>query len=70
MEMHELLPELLASRKVEEGPDRSRAKAGRKRILDVNAWLQCFAVFVSVVASESPEAVPELMAYMSTIIGG
>lgn len=65
VELHELLPELLTNQKVEEGP---RAKTGRKRTLDMNAWLQCFAVFVSVVSREAPESVPELMAYMGTIM--
>ena len=68
VEMHELLPELLTNHNAEEGRERSRARAGRKRTLDINAWLQCFGVFVSVVAKESPEAVPELMAYMGTMI--
>ncbi len=35
---------------------------------DVDVWLQCFAVFVSVVSKDFPEAVPELMAYMGSII--
>ncbi len=31
-------------------------------------WLQCFAVFVGVVANYEPEVVPGLMAYMVSII--
>ena len=41
---------------------------GSKRVQDIGAWLQCFAVFVGVVEKSSPEAVPRLMAYMISII--
>ena len=69
IEMHELLPELLANQKAEEGAEQPGGrKKPRRCILDVNAWLQCFAMFVGVVARESPEAVSELMAYMVHII--
>lgn len=69
IEMHELLPDLLTNRRAEDGSEKpaSRAK-GRKRVQDISAWLQCYAVFVSVVARSNPEAVPELMAYMAGII--
>ena len=67
--MHELLPELLANQKGEDCSEKhtSRAK-GRKRVQDIDVWLQCYAVFVSVMARHSPETVPELMAYMVNII--
>ena len=69
VEMHELLPELLASQKGEDCSEKhtSRAK-GRKSVQDIDVWLQYYAVFVRVVARHSPETVPELMAYMVNII--
>ena len=67
--MQELLPELLANQKGEECSDKhTRQAKGRKRVQDIEVWLQCYAVFVSVVARDSPETVPELMAYMVNII--
>ena len=31
-------------------------------------WVQCFSTYVSVLAPAHPETIPELMAYMSTIV--
>jgi len=38
-----------------------------RAITDIFTWLQCFAAYVSVQGLESPELIPELMAYMITI---
>ena len=37
-------------------------------VTDIWSWLYCFGTYVSVLASFYPEAIPELMAYMSLII--
>ena len=37
-------------------------------ITDIWLWLHCFGTYVSVLGSSFPEAVPELMGYMSLII--
>ena len=69
IEMFELLPELLADQKARESMEKHPHQArGCKQVQDIGAWLQCFAVFVGVVANSSPEAVPRLMAYMISII--
>lgn len=69
VEMCELLPELLANQKVGDSDTKQPGRArGRKRVQEIGVWLQCFAVFVGVVAKSSPEAVPGLMAYMISII--
>ena len=66
MEMFKLLPE---DQKARDGMERQPSRArGRKRVQDIGVWLQCFAVFVGVVAKISPEAVLGLMAYMISII--
>ena len=44
---------------------RTRAK---KRLLNLHQWLQCFALYVGVMAPHYPARVPELMAYMVGII--
>ena len=69
IEMFELLQELLANQKAGESTEKQPHRArGHKRVQDIGAWLQCFAVFVGLVAKSSPEAVPRLMAYMISII--
>ncbi len=62
--MIDLLSEMWVLQKPEEavGKKPSQAKA-QKKLQDINVWLQCFAMFVEVVSSKSPECVPELMAY-------
>ena len=66
VELHELLPECLAESTDSTGPiPRSRA---RKRLNDISVWLQCFALYVGVLASSKPALVPDLMAYMISII--
>lgn len=39
----------------------------RKIIPDLATWVQCFSLYVAVVATKFPERIPELMAYQSTI---
>ena len=35
---------------------------------DTATWVQCFATYVGVLAGMSPEAIPELMAYLVHIV--
>ena len=65
VEMGELLPEFLAA-KDDEG-ETSKERRSRK-VTDIFTWLQCFSTYVSVRAPQSPYLIPELMAYMSTIV--
>ena len=66
IEMVDLLPEFWSTLK----PGESSAKRtkAKKRVQDINVWLQCFALYVGVMATKSPERVPELMAYMISIL--
>ena len=69
IEMFELLPDLLADQKAAESMEKQPHRVrGRKWVQDIGAWLQCFEVFMGVVAKSSPEAVLGLMAYMISII--
>ena len=63
VEMEELLPEVCTR-----GDVKPEAKRRSRRAHDIFTWLQCFGVYASVRGSHSPEMIPELMAYMSTII--
>ena len=44
------------------------SKAKRKPIKELNTWIQCFAVYIGVMAGKHPSAVPEMLAYMLTIM--
>ena len=47
---------------------RANRSSAKKRSQDINVWLQCYAIIVGVMATKSPEMVPELMAYMISIL--
>ena len=64
--MHELLPEFWHDQK-DGGKTTDKAKS-KKRALDLTVWLQCFAVYVGVLGPRFPAEVPELMAYMISIV--
>lgn len=38
------------------------------KVTDLFTWLQCFHSFVSVCAQPAPALIPELMAYVATIV--
>ena len=48
-------------------PDGISCKS-RRQIQDINIWLQCFATFITVMASKFPEYTSQLLAYMVTIL--
>ena len=71
--MSELLPEfwvpLGSSQQEGDPPDQPRTPARRRRkVTDIATWVQCFATYVGVLAGMSPEAIPELMAYLVHIV--
>ena len=37
-------------------------------VKDILTWVQCFASYISVLAQQYPSKMPQLMAYMCTII--
>ena len=39
-----------------------------RKVTDIFTWVQCFGTYVAVVTPVEPHLVPELMAYMGTII--
>jgi len=65
IDMNELLPEVQLFGEAEGG------KSGSKRptVTDILTWVQCFAVYISVLAPCYPDSIPELMAYMMEIVG-
>ena len=67
----ELLPEFWVRqpRELEREATRGRTRQARQ-VTDIFTWVQCFGTYVAVVAPVEPLAVPELMAYMGTIVRG
>ena len=63
--MSELLPEVWTPK---EGSEPEHKRRCGRRVLDIFTWLQCFGVYVSIRGMQSPSSIPELMAYMSTIV--
>ena len=63
IEMYELLPEFWTQKGEEtvgKPSTSSRAKA-KRWVQDISVWLQCFALYVSLMANKSPQHIPELM---------
>ena len=62
--MVELLPECLVE---DSAKPIARSKA-KNQLHDINMWLQCFGLYVGALAPAKPALVPDLMAYMISII--
>ena len=65
VEMSELLPEFWSRQ--EEGENKQVAARRRRQVTEIFTWVQCFCTYASVLSGSSPEAVPELLAYLVTI---
>ena len=69
VEMGELLPEFNVGSREEHGTSRADVRPRRSRsVTDILTWLQCYGMYVSVLAPSQPDLIPELMSYMSLII--
>ena len=71
VEMRDLMPETWPREEEESSGLRNVLILPKKRaapVTDIGTWVQCFAGYVSVLSSKFPKAVPELMAYMATIV--
>ena len=72
VDMAELLPEywgaahsLRSEAELTNGNPRPVVK---KKVTDILTWVQCFAVYTSIMASKNPEMVPALLAYLVCIL--
>ena len=69
IDMGELLPEFWSGLRDEDAEAMREAKVRRShKETDIFTWLQCFGSFVSVRAQQAPALIPELMAYIATIV--
>ena len=62
VDMGELLPEFWAPGEESSGKRRSR------KVTEILTWVRCFCTYSAVRGAHSPEMLPELMAYLSTIV--
>jgi len=70
VEMGDLLPEFWAGPREDDMEGNRREAKGRKsrKMTEIFTWLQSYASYVSVRTAKAPQLVPELLAYMSTVI--
>ena len=70
VDMAEMLPEYwgTAQNSKAETSFGNMRPAAKKKVTDIMSWVQCFAVYTSVMASKNPEAVPEMLAYLVCIL--
>ena len=66
--MGELLPEFWSVHRLDEGEWRDTKTRRSRQVTDIFTWLQCFGSYVAVLAVRRPHLIPEMMAYMGTII--
>ena len=67
IDMLEMLPELWACRS-DDNLTKAPTTRVRRPITDLKTWLKAFATYVAVMSQKNGGAVPELMAYMVSII--
>ena len=71
VDMAELLPEywgVVPGMKLGVETPNTSKPAGKKKVTNIMTWVQCFAMYTSVIAAKHPEATPELMAYLICIL--
>ena len=69
VDMGELLPEFWSTPRDEDTDGKHDAKARRSRkVTDIHTWVQCFSTYVATRATHAPQLIPELMAYLATIV--
>ena len=72
IDMSELLPEFWdhSPPKPADSQNSTQQLPARRtrRVTDIATWIQCYASYVGVLSGTSPEAVPELMAYLVHIV--
>ena len=51
-----------------QGEGSNNSKTARREIPDILSWIQCFGIYVSVMASKFPGRVPNMLAYQTTLV--
>ena len=48
--------------------DTPSSAPGRREVLDLFSWVQCFGVYTAVVSAKNPEKVQQLLAYQAMVV--
>ena len=69
VDMSELLPDRLGCSKASISEDKSWGTKSKKRaVANILEWIQCFSIYIAIVAQKSPERIPDLLGYQALII--
>ena len=69
MDMSELLPDRLGCAKTTTSDDKSLGTKSKKRaVANILEWIQCFSIYIAIIAQKSPERIPDLLGYQALII--
>ena len=69
VDMSELLPDRLGCSKTSIPEDKSWGTKSKKRaVANILEWIQCFSIYIAVIAQKSPERIPDLLGYQALII--
>ena len=66
VDMAEMLPEFWPIAKADQSEKNKPHTRRPKQITDFHNWLQCFTIYCSILGSQEPSWIPELMAYLIT----
>ena len=67
VDMTELLPDHLGISDIKLSSDKQQGSK-KKGISSILEWVQCFSIYVSVIALKEPQRIPDLLGYMNLII--
>ena len=66
--MFELLPDQLGAPSFKHGYDSKQQGSKKKAISSILEWVQCFTIYISVIAQKQPQRVPDLLGNLNLII--
>ena len=65
MEMAKLLPDHLSSSPYSDEDQAKRTKVKYKEVLDIIEWLQCFSLYIAMIACSNASCVVDLLGYQN-----
>ena len=70
IDMAELLPDHLGvnAAPAETGDKEAKRKGKRRQVTSVLEWLQCYSIYMAVIAAKTPARLPDMLGYQVLII--
>ena len=69
VDMVELLPDRFGIAKSRPGDESARPSKHKQRtVTTILEWIQCFSIYLAVIAKKQPQRIPDLLAYQTLII--